>query len=219
MNSKCDGNQPLGLDYSYHCYECQRVQGARATEGAEKAPERPTSLHTIRMYKGLYDTGRDEPMLVASIAYAYMDALESRIAELEHHFDTLSFELSECTGIIAQQDVQIHWLKIPDMAKRVFELEEELARYTAKWWTDSSLETWFPLTAEEMERLKAIRHPEDKPDVDTPILVAHKTRKCWIICTWSGENWYEHQSYDLIFSGNVVGWKELPTLPRMETGE
>jgi chromosome segregation ATPase len=34
-------------------------------------------------------------------------------------------------------------------------LTEELAAYPADWLTDSSLKTWFPLTAEEVEKLKA----------------------------------------------------------------
>jgi hypothetical protein len=34
-------------------------------------------------------------------------------------------------------------------------LKEKLNRYPADWWQDSSLKTWFPFTAEEMDRLKA----------------------------------------------------------------
>jgi hypothetical protein len=47
------------------------------------------------------------------------------------------------------------------MAGEIGKLKDEVARlkgkldaYPADWHTDSSLETWFPLTAEEMSRLK-----------------------------------------------------------------
>lgn len=69
--------------------------------------------------------------------------------------------------------------------------------------------------SEESDRLKNNFNPnEDKPDIDAPVLVAHKSRKCWLIAQWSGEKWYEWNTYDLIFVGNVVAWCPLPDLPK-----
>lgn len=39
--------------------------------------------------------------------------------------------------------------------KRINELEAERDRLPANWFEDSSLETWFPLTADELARTKA----------------------------------------------------------------
>jgi hypothetical protein len=41
------------------------------------------------------------------------------------------------------------------LRRKVAELEAELATLPAVWREDSSLETWFPLTAEELKRLRA----------------------------------------------------------------
>lgn len=44
-----------------------------------------------------------------------------------------------------------------EQAQELFDARAQLAQYPAVWYEDSSLETWFPLTAEELERVKSER--------------------------------------------------------------
>jgi hypothetical protein len=68
---------------------------------------------------------------------------EARIRELESEFD--------CTD----QHLALEREHTAKLNLRIRELEQERDRLPAKWFEDSSLQTWFPLTAEELERTRA----------------------------------------------------------------
>ncbi|WJM80546.1 hypothetical protein [Pectobacterium brasiliense] len=65
-------------------------------------------------------------------------ASETRVVELEQRCEI---------------DPRTH--QLIDMKERVAELEAQLASLPADWSKDSSLETWFPLSAEHIDRLEA----------------------------------------------------------------